>query len=178
MNTITYHKLTANNFKYDSLDDFILRQDVKECWRRVNGTLTLMPVAYVEDWDPVQRRERAEEVINELEKGGLAYGAFCEDKVVGFACLAAEFFGSQKQYMDMALFYVSGPFRRQGIGRELFKMACRGAKDAGAQKLYISAHSAKESMAAYYGLGCVEAAEVNRILAEKEPCDVQLEYVL
>lgn len=33
-------------------------------------------------------------------------------------------------------------------------------------------------MAAYHALGCVEAAEINRALAEKEPCDVPLEYVL
>ena len=34
------------------------------------------------------------------------------------------------------------------------------------------------AMAAYRALGCAEAAEVNQLLAEKEPCDVPLEYVL
>ena len=57
-------------------------------------------------------------------------------------------------------------------------MACAGARELGASRLYISAHSAREPMAAYRALGCVEAVEVNRILAEKEPCDVPLEYVL
>ena len=57
-------------------------------------------------------------------------------------------------------------------------MACQGARELGASWLYISAHSAKESMAAYRALGCVEAEEINWTLAKKEPCDVQLEYRL
>jgi len=44
--------------------------------------------------------------------------------------------------------------------------------------LYISAHSSKENQAAYKALGCVHAKEINPKLAEEEPCDVQLEYVL
>lgn len=178
MDRITYQPLTIKNFNLHSLDEFIRRQDVRECWRRADGSLTLLPIAYIEDWNLQQRRETAKEILNELEAGGLAYGAFCENKVVGFAALSPALFGSGKQYMDLALFYVSEPFRQRGIGKELFQMACRGARNAGARKLYISAHSAKETMAAYNRLGCVEALEVNRLLAEKEPCDVQLEYVL
>lgn len=178
MDRITYQTLTAKNFTPDSLDEFIRRQDVRECWRRVDGALTLLPIAYIEDWDPAQRRETAKEVLDGLETGSLAYGAFSENKVIGFAALSSGLFGSRNQYMDLTLFYVSEPFRHRGIGKRLFQMACRGALSAGAQKLYISAHSAKETMAAYNRLGCVEALEINRLLAEKEPCDVQLEYVL
>lgn len=178
MRSIIYHALTDQNFYLHSLDSFIRRQDVKECWRRVNGALTLLPVTYIEDWDLGERRETAKEILEELQNGGLAYGALCDGEIVGFAVLAAALFGSREQYMDLSLFYVSEPFRQMGIGKELFRMACQGAKEAGAQKLYISAHSAKDSMAAYYRLGCVEALEINRILAEKEPCDVQMEYVL
>ena len=178
MNQITYHPLADKNFNLYSLDNFVRRQDVKECWRRANGSLTLLPIAYIEDWTLEERRETAKEILKELENGGLAYGAFCGNEIVGFASLQAAFFGSHKQYMDLALFYVSEPFRQKGIGKELFHIACRGAREAGAQKLYISAHSAKDSMAAYYRLGCVEAAEINQAMAEKEPCDVQMEYVL
>lgn len=48
----------------------------------------------------------------------------------------------------------------------------------GADKLYISGHSSKESQAAYSALGCKHAEEINEILAEAEPFDVQLEYIL
>ena len=52
------------------------------------------------------------------------------------------------------------------------------AKELGAKKLYISAHSSKESQEAYRRLGCVEAVEVNREIAENEPFDIQMEYQL
>lgn len=45
-------------------------------------------------------------------------------------------------------------------------------------RINISAHSSKESQAAYKAIGCVHAEEINQKLAEEEPCDVQLEYVL
>ena len=63
-------------------------------------------------------------------------------------------------------------------GKALFYQACEEARRLGADKLYISAHSSKENQAAYKALGCVHAKEINPKLAEEEPCDVQLEYVL
>lgn len=67
---------------------------------------------------------------------------------------------------------------RLKVGKTLFYKACEEAKKLGADKLYISAHSSRESQAAYKAIGCVHAEEINRKLAEEEPCDVQLEYVL
>ena len=52
------------------------------------------------------------------------------------------------------------------------------ARQLGADKLYISAHSSKESQAAYRALGCAPAEEVNEKLAAVEPFDVQMEYKL
>lgn len=63
-------------------------------------------------------------------------------------------------------------------GRRLFTLGCEEAKKLGADRLYISAHSSKESQATYKALGCVHAQEINQELAQMEPCDVQLEYVL
>lgn len=76
--------------------------------------------------------------------------------------------------------YVSrSPSRIVEWGSEsTFYQACREAKWLGADKLYISAHFSKESQAAYKALGCVHAKEINPKLSEKEPCDVQFEYVL
>ena len=62
--------------------------------------------------------------------------------------------------------------------RELFKLSCGEVKMLGAKKLYISAHSSKESQEAYRRLGCVEAQEVNMEIAQNEPFDIQMEYQL
>ncbi len=38
--------------------------------------------------------------------------------------------------------------------------------------------SSKESQAAYRKFGCIEATEINQVIAENEPYDVQMEFVL
>ena len=73
---------------------------------------------------------------------------------------------------------MSPPYRRRGIGEKLLALACQGARELGAEQLYISAHSARASIAAYRKYGCVEAEEVHQFLAEKEPCDMQMEFRL
>ena len=125
-----------------------------------------------------KRREIARDVLQTIEQNGFAYGAFCEGKVVGYILVSTKFFGSSQQYIELLLYHVSEPYRRQGIGKELFHLACNRAKELGAKKLYISAHSSKESQAAYRKLGCMEALEINQAIAENEPFDVQLEFAL
>lgn len=178
MDGISFAPLTAENFTPRSLDKFIRRQHVRECWRRVDGALVLRPVEYIEDWTLEECREMAAEVLRALDTGGAAVGAFCAGEVVGFAAVTGEPLGSRGQYADLSLLYVSEPFRGRGVGGALFAMAGARAKQTGAQRLYISAHSAKESVAAYRALGCVEAEEVDPHHAQAEPCDLQMEYLL
>ena len=52
------------------------------------------------------------------------------------------------------------------------------ALGVGARKLYISSHSAVESVAFYLAMGCREAEELEPMHVAKEPYDRQLEYVL
>ncbi|MGN0643166.1 MAG: GNAT family N-acetyltransferase [Huintestinicola sp.] len=178
MTTIYYSKLSNENFSVNSLDKFIRHQEVTECWRKVNGSYVLVPNEFTEDWDTEKCREIAQTVITGIGNNGFAYGAFSGNEVVGYIYLSKDLFGSEDQYIELQLFHISEPFRRKGIGKKLFKLACTEAKAIGAKKLYISAHSSKESQAAYRSLGCVEAAEVNKEISENEPFDIQMEYRL
>lgn len=63
--------------------------------------------------------------------------------------------------------------RPQGVRG--FSAACQ---ETGAERIFISSHSAKESQAAYKALGCVPARELFREAAETEPFDIQLEFDL
>ncbi len=175
---IVYAALGGENYNAFSLDSFIRKQTVKMCWRKVNGEYVLKPVEYVEDWTLTERREMATYIIDELINGGKAFGAFDCGKLIGYACVSAGVLGSAGQYLLLSEFYVSLPYRNKGIGKRLFKEACASAKADGAKKLFISAHSAEDSIAAYKKYGCVLAKEKNVALAEKEPCDLQLEFVL
>lgn len=85
---------------------------------------------------------------------------------------------SRNQYFPLIEFKVSYPYRGKRIGRILFSSAQFFALTLEAEKLYISAHSSKESQEAYRSQGCTEAEEINEELGEKEPSDVQMEYPL
>ena len=175
---ITVEKLSQENLNAHSLDHFIRHQVVTECWRRVDGQWGLYPIAFTEDWDLEKLRANAQALVDGLEAGMLGFGAFDGDRLVGYITLGAQALGSRGQYCQLVDFQVSQEHRGLGVGRQLFTRLCSEAKSMGIPKLYISAHSSKESQAAYRKLGCVHAEKIIPAIAEEEPCDVQMEYPL
>ena len=175
---IHYQRLNADNFTAHSLDDFVRHQTVTECWRMIYNDWKLVPNVYEEDWPQMQCREIAEDVVHKINVDQTGFGAFDGERIIGFATVSHRIFGTAARYMQLVCFQVSEEYRHQGVGRKLFSMACEEARRLGADKLYISAHSSKESQAAYRALGCTPAEEINEELAAAEPFDVQMEYRL
>lgn len=161
----------------DFLAGFVRHQQVTECWRQRENGWQLVPCVFTEDWDAARLRKEAEELLALSHAGKPAFVACAGEAVVGYVSLG-ERLGSGQQYIELISFHTSGPWRGRGVGRLLFDAACAAARQTGAEKLYISAHSSKESQAAYRALGCVHAQEIDAAHAEAEPCDVQLEYDL
>ncbi len=143
----------------------------------MNGEWQMVPVVFTEDWDFLRLRAEADDILQAIAAGTPVVGAFDGDALVGFAQLG-ERLGSCGQYIELVSYHVSAPYRGKGIGRRLFATICDAARSLGAEKLYISAHSSRESQAAYRALGCVPAQEVDAMRAANEPCDVQMEYDL
>ena len=173
-----YKRLDNNNFTGNSLDDFVRHQTVTECWRKIDNDWKLVPNVYEENWPQIQCREIAEDLVYNINNDQTGFGAFDGERIIGFATVSHRIFGASARYVQLVCFQISEEYRRQGIGRKLFSMACEEARRLGAEKLYISAHSSKESQAAYRALGCTPAEEVNEKLAAAEPFDVQMEYRL
>ena len=173
-----YKKLDNHNFTGHSLDDFIRHQTVTACWRKINNDWKLVPNVYEENWSQAQCREIAEDVAHSISLDQTGFGAFDGERIIGFATVSHRIFGAAARYVQLVCFQISEEYRRQGIGRKLFSMACEEARRLGADKLYISAHSSQASQAAYRALGCTPAEEVNEGLAAAEPYDVQMEYKL
>ena len=171
-----YKRLDNNNFTGNSLDDFVRHQTVTECWRKIDNDWKLVPNVYEENWPQIQCREIAEDLVYNINNDQTGFGAFDGERIIGFATVSHRIFGASARYVQLVCFQISEEYRRQGIGRKLFSMACEEARRLGAE--YISAHSSKESQAAYRALGCTPAEEVNEGLAAAEPFDVQMEYRL
>lgn len=175
---ITYKVLTVNDITLSMFASFDRTQNVTKCWRKINGEWVIKDAPFIDDWSEDDYREGVQYLKDLVNSGGYVVGAFYDEHLKGFASIEPTLFGSHAQYMVLSNIHVSQDMRGQGIGKGLFSSAKKWAKDRHAEKLYISAHSAVESQAFYRAMGCVEAAEYNKKLAEKEPCDCQLECVL
>lgn len=173
-----YRSLQENEINRELFRDFIRRQVVTKCWRRKNGEWLIKDVSFIDDWTEQDYEVLIECLKRTVRTGGLIYGAFYEEKLKGFVAVLPEIFGGENKYIDLAAIHVSQDMRGMGIGTVLFKEAKRWAKEKGAEKLYISAHSAVESQAFYKRMGCVEAAWYKKEHVEEEPFDCQLEVKL
>lgn len=175
MTTIVYRTLPVEEITASLFSPFIRRQEVTKCWRKINGNWCIRDDPFIDDWSEEDRRTLAACLQNTAETGGLVLGAFSDGVLKGIVSVESERIGKKQNYLDLSCIHVSADMRRAGIGKKLFFAAKDWAREHGAEKLYISAHSAVESQSFYRAMGCTEAEEYQQKHAEKEPYDCQLE---
>lgn len=173
-----YRELTENEICRDLFSHFIRRQKVVKCWRRDGRKWVIKDDPFIDDWSEADYGILIACLKNTAATGGLVYGFFCDGKLKGFASVESALSGTARNYLDLTSLHVSADMRGKGIGKKLFLAAGKWAKEHGAGKLYISAHSAVETQGFYRAMGCVEAQEYNQTHVEAEPYDCQLEYSL
>ena len=176
----TIRELTPDDLHPDLLLHFNRYQEVKRCLRKENDGWVLKDICFSEQWDKTLKEEIvAADFSHCLNSGGNVWGAFNQSKeLIAFASLSSRFFGNDNEYLQLTQIHTSYEYRNKGVGKALFKVIAQKAKDSGAKKLYISTHSSEESQMFYSSIGCVDALEINKELAELEPCDRQMEFVL
>jgi len=175
LKTIIYKELEKNEINVELFSRFNRYQKVNKCWRKENGEWALKEIAFNEQWGTDEYQYLVKCLQNTLKTGGIVFGVFQNNVLIGFASIENQFFGSGKEYLQLSSIHISYECRGMGIGKKLFSLMCQKAKEKGAKKLYISAHSSQESQAFYKAMGCVEAEEYSIKHVEKEPCDCQLE---
>lgn len=176
---MNFEKITKNRLVPELFDHFIRHQKVTHCWRYSDGQWKIEPAAFTEEWGQEEYAQLCGYLRNTLKTGGIIIGAFSDkNQLKGFVSVEGTRFGSQKQYLDLSALHVSEDVRGQKIGKQLFLLAADFAANQGAEKLYISSHSAVETQAFYSSLGCVDATEPSTTHSENEPYDRQLEYRL
>ncbi len=157
---------------------FLRHQVVRDCWRRVEGEWCVREDPFIDDWTEADYEKLISCLRNTADSGGFVYGAFLDGWLKGFVSVEPTLFGGENRYLDLSSIHVSEDMRGRGTGRALFLAAKEWARERGAGKLYISAHSAVESQAFYKAMGCVEAQEYNQRHVEEEPFDCQLECAI
>lgn len=162
-------RLDSSNFALDSLDNFSRYQEVRQVYRLIDGQLQLMPLTFTEDWPLSRRREKAQEVLRGQH---IVYGAIDRGEVIGMLMLLPALDHGR---MVIDSFHVSANHRRNGIGRALFNAAKAEAIRRGANALYASACSARETIDFYRAMGFSVSPNPIPAYAAEEPCDIQME---
>ncbi len=175
---VKYRVLYAQEICRELFRDFIRHQTVTKCWRKENGRWIIKDAPFIDDWTETDYQVLISCLKNTILSNGFVYAAFYNEKLKGFVSVEAEIFGDEQRYCDLSSIHISEDMRNKGIDRTLFLAAKEWAKQKGAKKLYISAHSAVESQAFYQSMGCVEAEVYNQKHVENEPYDCQLECSL
>lgn len=176
--TVSYRQLSGEEINRELFKHFIRHQNVTMCRRRDGEQWVIREDPFVDDWTEEDYRFLVECLHKTVATGGVVYGAFFENVLKGFASVEAELFGGSNRYLDLTSIHVSEDMRGRGIGGNLFGRAAAWARQKGAGKLYISAHSAVETQAFYEAMGCREAQLYHQAHVEQEPFDCQLEYQL
>ena len=155
------------------------REVIENIYTLESGKLVLKPDYFdMQDWPPGEAEHYTPILMDCYDRGGMFWGVFENNQLVGVAILEDRFIGSQRDTLQLKFLHVSRDYRNCGLGSTLFKMAVEEAKALGAKKLYISATPSEHTINYYSRLGCVIAMEIEDELFALEPEDIHLEYVI
>ena len=175
---ILINEIGVSDFCPELLAHFERYQESPRNWHKKDGRWVLRDEMFIEDWDNEKKIKIINGLRKDVEDGGSVLGAFWQNKIIGFASVRSNRFGTARQYVELNMMHASNGFRGRGIGKRLFKNICIRARQLGAKKLYISANPAEDSVAFYRKIGCVDAIEINSAISNNAPFDYQFEYVL
>lgn len=137
MESINYRELKKSEIDVTLFASFNRYQDVKRCWRKENGKWILKDIAFTEQWSSDEYEYLVNCLLNTKKTGGVVLGAFNNTMLVGFASVESQFLGSQKEYLQLSSIHTSYENRGMRIGKNLFSLVCKKAKEMGAQRLKI-----------------------------------------
>ena len=92
--------------------------------RNKTGTDLVFTVSY-DEWSNLEFCE----VKNLIKSDGYVVGAFFQGHLKGFASVESAVFGTHAKYIDLSNIHISQDMRRQGIGKELFALAKKWARE-------------------------------------------------
>lgn len=173
-----YKKLSIEEIHDNFLSTFDRYQETHQVLVEYQDELIMKNDYFVDDWDHEKKSSVVHSLRYCIQTGGIVIGVYREHELMAFANVENVKFGTYSDYLELPYIHVSQESRGRGIGKRLFEICCEKAKQLGAEKLYIAAHPAVETQHFYKQVGCTLASEINPEILNKEPLDLQLEYIL
>jgi GNAT superfamily N-acetyltransferase len=137
-----------------------------------DGVLVAVPTRHrrprfsMADWEP-----RIDEWRAIVDGGGMAWGAFASDTIVGIAVFRPRLTPDTDQ---LALLYVDRGHRREGVASRLVGAVEDEARARGSVWLYVSAVPSDSAVPFYLGRGFVPVATPHPALYAREPDDIHM----
>jgi predicted N-acetyltransferase YhbS len=145
-------------------------------YRSRGGVLELIDVdLHASRWSERAVQEHVDAWRTVLERGGVLFGAFDGDRLVGVAVYDRAF---PEEPARLAFLHVTQSHRRSGIGRALTAAVVRSARAEGASRLYVSATPTRATVDFYLREGFTPLATPNEALLALEPEDIHLALLL
>ncbi len=167
-----------NKLEIHRINEIDRTERVKILYNLSGGKLELESVDIdVLRWDHPDWRHDAslmKEISEKLDNGGVLFGAFDKERLVGISGLGYQLIGENKDEIQMFILHVSNEYRRKGIGTKLLEECKRIAREKGARRLYISATPTESAVGFYLRHGCRLASKVDEELLALEPEDIHL----
>jgi ribosomal protein S18 acetylase RimI-like enzyme len=175
---IHYKVLNMDDLNSSILTNFNRYQNTNRVWYKENNQYKLKADHFIEQWNTEKKALVILDLQNCIRSGGIVVAAIVKGKLIGFACVEGALFGTNNEYRELSYIHVTYECRGIGIGKQMFEICCKQATHLGTKKLYIAAHPSEETQNFYRSLGCTYAVVINQKIYNKEPLDIQLEYIL
>lgn len=133
--------IEADKIKEELFSNFKRYQKVTKCWRKIEGQWVIKDIEFTEEWGIDEYKILSSCLKNTVETGGMVMGAFLDGILKGFVSVEAGVFGGNKEYLDLSSIHVSVDMRGNGVGKELFRLAKKWAKEI----IYIGTFISRES---------------------------------
>lgn len=160
----------------DRIREVDASQYIGRAWRNVDGYRQLVEINYQDTDFPNGFEDHLSNLKNTIRSGGIVLGAFFKERLVGFCSVNNTVFGDYYKYVLLDQLFISNELRNKGIGKKLFFMSAKMAKNKGAEKFYICAGSSEETIAFYFAIGCEETKVIDQDLYQTDTRDYQLEF--
>ncbi len=171
-----YRQITIEALSPTLFDGFHRHQVIRDVWQLENGQWVIRPAPrLIENWGREQHEFICHCLREILSGGGRVYGAFDGGTLTGIAAVEAQRLGSRDQYRALPFLQVSEEYRGHGIGKALFALARKAARQFGGEMLYISSQASTETQAFYAAMGCRDASEPIPEYVRQNPQERQLE---
>lgn len=142
------------------LAGFQHRQVISDKWVKDGNGYKWIKTDEIREWDNDKRFWIPGYLMQQIERGGAAAGAFVNGRMIGFASLDGILMSRPEKYANLTMLFIDNRWQRQGIGKKLFQQICRHAKRKGADRVFISAIPSHDTISFYFSMGCLDAAYI------------------